>query len=96
MSLETCCFGCLTCMCFIFVYLHLFSTTQHVHKERHSGNALIIIIITIIISNDTGLYFCDQHVSVKYTNTIQHLKQMCTKLDEDNFYNQAVELNMKK
>ena len=31
--LDTCCFGCLICMCFIFLYLHLFSAIEHVsHK----------------------------------------------------------------
>ena len=28
--LDTCCFGCLICMCFIYLYWHLFSTTEHV------------------------------------------------------------------
>ena len=26
--LDTCCFECLICMCFVFLYLHLFSTTE--------------------------------------------------------------------
>ena len=32
--LGTCCFGCLLCMCFVFWYLHLFSTIEHVSHGR--------------------------------------------------------------
>ena len=33
-SLDTCCFACLIYMCFVFLYLHLFSTTeQDSHRE---------------------------------------------------------------
>ena len=32
--LDTCCFGCLICMCFVFLYLHLFSTTEHVSHGK--------------------------------------------------------------
>ena len=28
--LDTCCVGCLICMCFEFLYLHLFSAIEHV------------------------------------------------------------------
>ena len=28
--LDTCCFGCLICMCFVFLYLHLFGAIEHV------------------------------------------------------------------
>ena len=28
--LDTCCFECLMCMCFVFLYLHLFSAIDHV------------------------------------------------------------------
>ena len=32
--LDACCYGCLICMCFVFLYLHLFSATDHVsHGE---------------------------------------------------------------
>ena len=32
--LDTCCFECLTCMCFVISYLHLFSAIEHVsHGE---------------------------------------------------------------
>ena len=27
---DTCCFECLICMCFVFLYLHLFSAIEHV------------------------------------------------------------------
>ena len=27
---DTCCFGCFLCMCFVFLYLHVFSITEHV------------------------------------------------------------------
>ena len=32
--LDTCCFGCLTCMCFVFLYLHLFSAVEHVSHGK--------------------------------------------------------------
>ena len=32
--LDTCCFECLTCMCFVFLYLHLFSATEHVSHGK--------------------------------------------------------------
>ena len=32
--LNTCCFGCLICMCFVFLYLHLFSATEHVSHGK--------------------------------------------------------------
>ena len=52
--LDTYCFECLICMCFVFLYLHLFSAISMFHMERRSRNTLIIttiifIIITIII-----------------------------------------------
>ena len=28
--LDTCCFECLICMCFVFLHLHLFSPIEHV------------------------------------------------------------------
>ena len=28
--LDTCCFECFICMCFVFLYLHLFSAVEHV------------------------------------------------------------------
>ena len=28
--LGTCCFECFVCMCFVFLYLHLFSVIEHV------------------------------------------------------------------
>ena len=34
--LNTYCFVCLICMCFVFLYLHLFIATEHVSH----GNAL--------------------------------------------------------
>ena len=43
--LDICCFECLIRMCFVFLYLHQFSTVEHVSH----GKALIIIIIIIII-----------------------------------------------
>ena len=27
--LDTCCFGCLICMCFVFLYLHLLRAIEH-------------------------------------------------------------------
>ena len=47
--LGTYCFECLTCMCFVFLYLHRFSAVEHVSHGRRSRNTLIIIIITITI-----------------------------------------------
>ena len=32
--LDTCCFGCLICVCFVFLYLHLFSATEHVSHGK--------------------------------------------------------------
>ena len=32
--LDTCCFGCLSCMCFAFLYLHLFSAVEHVSHRK--------------------------------------------------------------
>ena len=32
--LDTCCFKCLICMCFIFLCLHLFSATEHVSHGK--------------------------------------------------------------
>ena len=32
--LDTCCFKCHMCMSFIFLYLHLFSTTEHVSHGK--------------------------------------------------------------
>ena len=54
--LDTCCFGCLICMCFVFLCLHLLSATDHVShgkalcKYALSYFTIIIIIIIIIIS----------------------------------------------
>ena len=33
-SFDTCCFECLICMCFVFLYLHLFSATEHVSHGK--------------------------------------------------------------
>ena len=32
--LDTCCFECLICMCFVFLYLPLFITTEHVSHGK--------------------------------------------------------------
>ena len=32
--LDTCCFECLICMCFVFLYLHLFSPAEHVSHGK--------------------------------------------------------------
>ena len=32
--LDTYCFECLICMCFVFLYLHLFSAFEHVSHEK--------------------------------------------------------------
>ena len=32
--LDTHCFGCLICMCFVFLYLHLFSAVEHVSHGK--------------------------------------------------------------
>ena len=32
--LDTYCFGCLLCMCFVFLYLHLFSAIEHVSHGK--------------------------------------------------------------
>ena len=32
--LDTCCLGCLICMCFIFLFLHLFSAREHVSHGK--------------------------------------------------------------
>ena len=32
--LDTCCFECLMCMCFVFLYLHLFSAIGHVSHGK--------------------------------------------------------------
>ena len=32
--LDTCCFGCLICMCSVFLYLHLFSAVEHVSHGK--------------------------------------------------------------
>ena len=47
--LGICCFKCLVCMCFVFLYLHLFSAIEHISHGRCSRNMLIVIIIIILI-----------------------------------------------
>ena len=32
--LDTCCFECLICKCFVFLYLHLFSAVEHVSHGK--------------------------------------------------------------
>ena len=32
--LDTCCFACIICMCFIFLYVDLFSTIEHVSHGK--------------------------------------------------------------
>ena len=32
--IDTCCFECLICMCFVFLYLHLFSAIEHVSHGK--------------------------------------------------------------
>ena len=32
--LDTCCFECLICICFVFLYLHLFSAIEHVSHGK--------------------------------------------------------------
>ena len=32
--LDMCCFRCLICMCFVFLYLHLFTTIEHVSHGK--------------------------------------------------------------
>ena len=32
--LDTCCFGCLIHMCFVFLYLHLFSSIEYVSHGK--------------------------------------------------------------
>ena len=32
--LDTCCFECLICMCFVFLYLSLFSAVEHVSHGK--------------------------------------------------------------
>ena len=32
--LDTYCFECLICMCFVFLYLHLFSAIEHVSHGK--------------------------------------------------------------
>ena len=34
MCTGTCCFECLMCMCFVFLYLHLFSAIEHVSHGK--------------------------------------------------------------
>ena len=43
---DTCCFGCLICMCFVFFCIYTYSAQLSMfHMERHSRNTFIIIII---------------------------------------------------
>ena len=46
--LDTYCFEYLIYMCFVFLYLHLFSAVEHVSHERRSRNTLIIFVFIII------------------------------------------------
>ena len=32
--LDTCCVQCVICMCFVFLYLHLFSTVEHISHGK--------------------------------------------------------------
>ena len=32
--LDTCCFECLICICFVYLYLHLFSAIEHVSHGK--------------------------------------------------------------
>ena len=43
--LDNSCFGYLICICFVFLYLHLFSALSMFHMERQSRNTLNIIIM---------------------------------------------------
>ena len=47
--LDTCCFGCLIRVWFVFLYLNLFSALSMFHIERRSRNTIIIVIIMITI-----------------------------------------------
>ena len=63
--LDMCCFECLICLCFVFLYLHLFSAVEHVSHGTVLSKTLIIIIILII----SGILFvgslsAQQHTSV--------------------------------
>ena len=46
--LNTCCFGCLICMCFVFLYSTCSQQLSMSHMERRSRNMFIIIIIITI------------------------------------------------
>ena len=41
-------FECLICMCFVFLYLHLFSAAEHASHGKYFRNTLIIMTIIII------------------------------------------------
>ena len=40
--LDTCSFGCLICMHFIFLYLYLFSAIEHVSREKALYKHIIV------------------------------------------------------
>ena len=47
--LDTCCFGCLICMCLYFCICTCSAQLSMFHMEKFSRNKLIIIVIIIII-----------------------------------------------
>ena len=48
--LDTCCLGCLVCMCSIFLYLHMFSTVEHVsHWEGTLEIHLLILSLLLLL-----------------------------------------------
>ena len=53
-SMIICCYECLIGMCFVFLYLHLFSAIERFHMGRRSRKTLIIIIIIIIIISSSS------------------------------------------
>ena len=62
--LDTCCFECLICMCFVFSYLHLFSATEHVShgkvlkKYAHYYYCCFVFVVVVIIIPLSCLYTC--------------------------------------
>ena len=49
-SLDTCCFECLIYMCFVFLYLPLFSANEHVSRFTWKGALEIHSLSSLLFS----------------------------------------------
>ena len=48
--LDTYCFECLICMCFVFSHLHLFSAIEHVSHGKGALEILLLLLLLLLSS----------------------------------------------